>query len=91
MMQRTRAQFKLSLRYCKQHEDMLCADALATAVSDRDYRQFWNKVHKTNNGRATKYSDTIYGCAGIVERWRILKNFTIPWMTQSTDLSLMRV
>ena len=52
---------------------MLCADTLSTAVSDRDYRQFWNKVHKTNNGRATKYSDTFHRCVGdsaIVERWR---------------------
>ena len=73
MMQRTRAQFKLSLRYCKQHEDMLRADALASSVTNKDYRKFWNNIHKANNDKATKYSDIIDGCAGntaIADRWR---------------------
>jgi len=73
LMQRTRAQFKLSLRYCKQHEDLLRADALASSVSNKDYRKFWDNVHKANNDRATKYSDIIDGCVGdtaIADRWR---------------------
>jgi len=73
LMQHTRAQFKLSLRYCKQHKDLLRADALASSVSNKDYREFWDNVHKANNDRATKYSDIIDGCVGdtaIADRWR---------------------
>jgi len=32
-MSKTRAQFKLALRYCKQHEDMMRADSLANSLS----------------------------------------------------------
>ena len=71
-MKRTRAQFKLALRYCKQHEDMLRADALANSLSGKDNRKFWNTVHKSNNCKAAKYASTIDGSCGdaaIADKW----------------------
>jgi len=46
-MRRTRSQFKLALRYCKQHSKMLRADAHATALMSKNFNKFWNKI-KTN-------------------------------------------
>jgi len=36
-MKTTRARFKLALRYCKQHEDMLRADALANSLNCKQH------------------------------------------------------
>jgi len=56
---------------------MLRVDALASSVglTNKDYRKFWNNIHKTNNDKATKYCDIIDGCVGdtdtaVADRWR---------------------
>ena len=72
-MKTTRARFKLALRYCKQHEDMLRADALANSLSYKQHDKFWKLVNKFNNSKATKFVQVIDGCTGeeaIAERWR---------------------
>jgi len=73
-MKQTRAHFKLSLRYCKQHADMLRADSYASCLSSLDYNKFWDNIRKTNNNKVKKYTDVIDGCIGenaIVGRWRM--------------------
>ena len=73
LMNRTRAQFKLALRYCKDHEEALRSDALANSLSEKDYSKFWDVVRKTNNSKAANYAHTVDGCSGataIAERWR---------------------
>lgn len=72
LMRKTRASFKLALRYCKQHEEFLRADALANSLADKDYNKFWNCIRKVNNGSATKYTHTVDGVTGeteIADKW----------------------
>ena len=40
LMRRTRAQFKLAVRYCKQHEDAIRADLYANSLVDKREREF---------------------------------------------------
>jgi hypothetical protein len=40
LMKQSRAQFKLALRYCKQHEDAMPAGAYANNVAHKDYTAF---------------------------------------------------
>jgi len=44
-MKRTRATFKLALRYCKNHIDELKADACAESLFNKDPRKFWKDVY----------------------------------------------
>ena len=72
-MTKTRAQFKMALRYCKQHEATITADLAADSLTNRDYDKFWKTVRKQNNAKATKLAHVIDGCCGddaIAERWR---------------------
>jgi len=66
-MKYTRAQFKLALRYCKQHEDMLRADLYADSLAVKDYNTFWSHIRKTNNGKSTKLANHVGGCSGTTE------------------------
>ena len=71
-MKRTRAQFKLALRYCKQHDEALRADACAHSLAAQDYKQFWSSVKKANNSKANAYANFVGGCNGptqITELW----------------------
>ena len=45
-MQRTRASFKLALRYYRQNEEQLGADACASNLSDKNPVKFWQSVKK---------------------------------------------
>jgi len=47
LMRRTRAQFKLAVCYCKQHEDAIRADLYANSLVDKDYNEFWREIRKT--------------------------------------------
>ena len=72
-MKKSRSQFKLALRYCKQHEDISRADAYAKSLADFDYKNFWKYISRNNNSTARQHSNIIDGCVGennIVERWR---------------------
>lgn len=73
LMNKTRAAFKLALRYCRQNEEQLRADSCANAMSDKDYKAFWASIHKQSNSASTKYVDAIGGYTGdnnIAEMWR---------------------
>ena len=72
-MQRTRANFKLAFRFCRQHELQLRADACATNLKNNDPIKFWHSVKKISNSKATKYVSTIGGVTGehnIAELWK---------------------
>jgi len=66
-MQRTRAAFKLNLRYCKQHEEELLADQLATNLMDKQFDTFWSSIRKCNNSKAAATVNTVGGCVGDLE------------------------
>jgi len=72
-MQRTRAAFKLSLRYCRQQQQEIQADYLANSLSDKRFNKFWNGIRKCNNSKASAKINTINGCASdlaISEMWQ---------------------
>ena len=71
-MKTTRAQFKLALRYCKQHEDVMRADAYAQSLLDRDYNKFWKQIKQSSNSKSTKFATSVAGCTGdasITDMW----------------------
>jgi len=73
VMRKTRAQFKLALRYCKQHNDMLCADNFASSLLSKDYSKFWQDIRKANNKKATNHTQVLDGSVGendICARWQ---------------------
>ena len=59
-----RARFKLAVRYCKQHADMLCADKIAESLASHNYCKFWKTVSRQNNSKATKFAEVVDGCSG---------------------------
>ena len=63
-MQKTRANFKLALRYCKQQELQLRADAHASSLRDKDPVKFWQSVKKDSNSKTTKYVGTVGDVTG---------------------------
>lgn len=71
-MKSSRAQFKLALRYCRQHEDVMRADAYAQSLLDKDYKNFWSHIRKSYSGKSTKFATCIAGCSGdaaITDMW----------------------
>jgi len=73
LMNKTRATFKLALRYCRQHEDMLKANLYAKSLSDKEYRSFWSSIHKSTTGKTAQHANIVSGCHGdenISEMWR---------------------
>lgn len=73
-MRKTRAAFKLALRYCRQHEDQIRADACASSLESKDPRKFWNSIYKVSTDRATKYASTVGGAVGdhdITSMWKL--------------------
>lgn len=67
LMQRTRASFKLALRYCRQHEAQCRADACAHSLKNKDPIKFWRSVHKISNSKATKYATIVDNAVGETE------------------------
>jgi len=73
IMRRTRSQFKLALRYCKQHEVNIRSDVLAKYLSPKNYNKFWKSVSRSNNSKTVDYAYVIDGCTkdvDIADRWR---------------------
>jgi len=64
LMRRTRAAFKLALRYCRQHEDQLRADSCANSLDTKDSRKFWDNVYKVSNNKTFKYATIVGGVTG---------------------------
>jgi Reverse transcriptase (RNA-dependent DNA polymerase) len=72
-MSRSRASFKLALRYCRQHVDQMRADACAKALNFNDSKSFWTNVKKVNSNKATKFANCVGGASGdsnIASLWR---------------------
>jgi len=72
-MKRTRAVFKLSLRYCKNHLEEMKAAACANSLMDNDYQKFWSSVYKISNSKASGHVNCINGMSGsenITNMWR---------------------
>jgi len=72
-MKKTRASFKLAVRYCKQHEDQLRADACASHLANKDPIAFWKEIRTVNNSKATVHVNCIGSANGdteIVNMWR---------------------
>ena len=67
LMQKTRAAFKLSLRYCRQHQKEIQADCLARNLLDKQFDKFWSGIRKCNIIKASVKVNTINGCTGDVE------------------------
>jgi hypothetical protein len=44
IMTKMRAAFKLALRYCKQHEDMMRADSYTKSSSEKEFKSFWSSI-----------------------------------------------
>lgn len=73
LMSRTRAAFKLALRYCKDHDEMMRANAHAKSLACKDYKGFWNGINKQNNANSTKHATVVNGCSdvdSICTMWR---------------------
>jgi len=71
-MQKTRAQFKLALRFCKQHEEIIRAVAYATSLASH-YITFWKDIREANNKKISSFAQVVDGCVGddiIAEHWR---------------------
>jgi hypothetical protein len=72
-MKKTRASFKLALRYCKQHEEQFRADACALHLQHKDPIKFWKEISKINNSKATTHVNCIGSASGdreIVKLWQ---------------------
>jgi len=72
-MKRTRAVFKLALRYCKNHVEEMKADACAGALMDKDCRKCWKCVYKISNSKDTNHVSSINGVSGtddITNMWK---------------------
>jgi endonuclease/exonuclease/phosphatase family metal-dependent hydrolase len=90
MMKRTRAKFKLALRYCKMNEEMIKCDAMAREFLARS-GDFWKKVKKYSNSKMTKFANSVNGVVGdeaIADMWKqafeSLYNLTTPYIATST-------
>jgi hypothetical protein len=60
-MKQSRAQFKLALRYCKQHEDAIRADAYVNNLAHKDYTAFWKDVKRSRCDKYSVYANTVGG------------------------------
>ena len=75
IMKRTRAQFKLALRYCRNHEEMLRNNALAREflIKSNKCNNFWKNIKKVANGKMTCNATTVGGVTGdasVAKMWK---------------------
>ena len=73
IMKKTRAIFKLALRFCKRHEEQMKADACAASLDDPDPRKFWKNVYKISNNKAVNHVFSVGGATGhdnITSMWK---------------------
>jgi len=72
-MRRTRAAFKLALRYCRAHEQQMRADAYALSLDANDSNKFWKQIQKDNCNKVTKFAASVNGATGddnIASMWK---------------------
>ena len=75
IMRRTRANFKLALRYCRQHCEQIKADKSAMLLSNinNDCKKIWHHIKMMRNTKVTKYANTVAntsGASNIAALWR---------------------
>ena len=63
-MNRTRAIFKLVLRYCRNHIVQLKANACAANLNNKDPLKFWNSVYTMGNNNTTNHVVSVGGVSG---------------------------
>ena len=92
-MRSSRAQFKRSLRICKQNEQTTISDKLAESLKKHDATEFWKEVSKHNKKKCAAASniDGVVGERQIAEQWRnyyydILNSCTNFSSRESVDL-----
>ena len=71
MMRRSRAHFKLALRYCRRHEAQLRADALSNKLEEHDFVNFWKNINSLtprSTSTTQKVGDAV-GREAICEHW----------------------
>ena len=72
IMKRSRAQFKLALRYCKNNDEALRNDALAKSYM-AEKSQFWKKVKNASSCKVANNANTVNGVSGdlsVAEMWK---------------------
>ena len=71
-MKQTRAQFKVTLRWCKRHEEQIKADTLDKTVKYADPKQFWKAVRNSNVENMIQCSRVgdVYGTNNVAEMWQ---------------------
>ena len=71
-MKRSRAIFKLALRYCQNNIDQMKDDACAEGLRDNDCNKFWRNVYKISNNKATNASSDggSSGAENIAKMWK---------------------
>jgi len=47
LMQCTRARYKYSIRYCRQHKNQIQADTIAGLLTRQKFSSFWKNVTRT--------------------------------------------
>jgi len=82
-MYRTRATFKLALRYCQRHKQQVQADACARSYFDADPRKFWRNVAKTANVKAARFVNKIGDSVGEKDICCMWKNHYRAMLAQS--------
>jgi len=55
-MKRSRAIFKLAVRYCKNNVEQMRADACANSLLEKDANKFWKDVYHVSNKMASSQS-----------------------------------
>jgi len=64
-MYKTRAAFKLALRYCQRHDAQLRLDAHAKNLLSRcDYQTFWQGIKKDGCCKSQKYANRVDNAVG---------------------------
>ena len=72
-MKKTRAQFKLALRYCRQNVEEMKANACAQGLLDFDPQKFWKNVNKISNSNVNAHVTSLGGVSGqhnIADVWK---------------------
>ena len=86
-MRVTRARFKLALRYCKQNQEALKADALANSLSSNNTNKFWSEISKLTNSNVINNVLSIDGICGaddIANMWK--EHFSKLYNREPTSL-----
>ena len=63
-MKKTRAQFKLALRYCKDNIEVMKANFCGQRLLDTDPHKFQRNIHKISNSKVNTHVTSVAGVSG---------------------------